>query len=204
MTTLYYFVDPMCSWCFGFSSEIKKVRSKFPEIQYIMGGLAPDSAIPMTAEIKEYVKHHWHEVATRTGANINFEFWDKHTPTRSTYQACRAVIAAGLQGEENKVVMLEALQKAYYQEARNPTDDHTLIEVAGEIGLDTEQFKDDLYSEQVQELFRQDLGFKNAFGIQGFPTLVMQKDDNFYALTIGYIEAEVVLERAQAVLDGNI
>jgi putative protein-disulfide isomerase len=158
----------------------------------------------MTDEIKEYVKHHWHEVATRTGAKINFDFWDKHTPTRSTYQACRAVIAASLQGEENRVVMLEALQKAYYQQARDVTVDETLVEVAGEIGVDAEQFKDDLNSEQVEKLFQKDLQFKNIFGIQGFPTLVMQKDDSYYALTIGYIEAEIVLERARAVLEGNI
>ena len=201
---LFYFVDPMCSWCFGFSTEIRKIKEHYPDIQYVMGGLAPDSDLPMTDDIKKYVEHHWHEVASRTGADINFEFWKKHTPTRSTYQACRAVIAAGLQGEANKVVMLEALQRAFYQQARDPTDDQTLIEVAGEIGLDAEQFARDLSSAEVEALFQRDLQFKNAFGIQGFPTLVMQKDDSFYALTIGYVEAEIVLERAKAVLDGRV
>ena len=35
--------------------------------------------------------------------------------------------------------MFEAIQRAYYQEARNPSDIVVLIALAGEIGLDTQR-----------------------------------------------------------------
>jgi putative protein-disulfide isomerase len=207
MPALYYFVDPMCSWCYGFSSEMKTVRGNLPdglELQYIMGGLAPDSDEPMPEEMKQYVQHHWHSVAERTGARFNFDFWTECEPKRSTYPSCRAVIAAGLQGEDNKPEMLAAIQKAYYQQARNPSEPETLVQVAGEIGLDKERFASDLSSPQVEELLQADFGFKYRLGVQGFPTLVVEKVEKYYALTIGYTKADIVLERLEMVLSDKI
>ncbi len=204
---LFYFVDPMCSWCYGFSSEFKKVVEKLPadiELHYIMGGLAPDSSEPMPLEMREQIKHHWQAVADRTGATFNFDFWTTCEPKRATYPSCRAVIAASLQGEENLPAMLEAIHKAYYQQARNPAENETLIEIAAEIGLDKERFAQDLESPKVNDLLQTGFNFKNMLGVTGFPTVVLQKDDKYYALTVGYIGADVVLERLDMVVNDRI
>lgn len=207
MATLYYFVDPMCSWCYGFSSEMKKIASSLPDevkLQYVMGGLAPDSDELMPEQLKQYVQHHWQEVANRTGAEFNFDFWAQCEPKRSTYPSCRAVIAAGLQGEDNIPVMLEATQRAYYQQARNPSDKQTLIELAGEIGLDQERFAKDLASPEVEELLQAGFIFKYRLGIQGFPTLALEKDNRYYGLTIGWTKADIVLERLDLVMSDKV
>ncbi len=207
MLDLYYFVDPMCSWCFGFSPEMKEITNNLPEsihLHYIMGGLAPDSDEPMPEEMKEYIKHHWHTVAERTGVEINFDFWTKCEPKRSTYPGCRAVIAASLQGEKNVLVMLEAVQKAYYQQARNPSENETLIQIAGEIGLDPEQFDKDLTSPETEDLLQAGFNFKHRLGVQGFPTLALEKNSKFYGLTIGYTKARVVLERLEMVMNDRV
>lgn len=204
---LFYFVDPMCSWCYGFSPEFKKVIEKLPDdiqLHYVMGGLAPDSSEPMADEMKAYIQHHWHTVADKTGAAFNFDFWTKCEAKRSTYPSCRAVITAGLQREDNIPLMLEAIQKAYYQQARNPTDNETLIEIAGELGLDQERFAEDLESPKVNDLMQTGFNFKHSLGIQGFPTLVLQKADKYYALTIGYTQAEVILERINTVINDRM
>jgi putative protein-disulfide isomerase len=201
MTTLYYFVDPMCSWCYAFSPELQEIIKALPDVplKYVMGGLAPDSDEPMSEEVKQYVQNTWRSVSERTGAQFNFDFWAKCQPRRSTYPGCRAVIAAGLQGQDNKPIMLEAIQKAYYRQARNPSENETLIEIAAEIGLDKDRFADDLTSPQVEELLQADFNFKYRLGVQGFPTLVLEQDDKFYGLTIGYAKADVVLSRLEMI-----
>lgn len=207
MPELYYFVDPMCSWCYGFSSEMKEIINNLPDnvnLHYVMGGLAPDSNEPMPPEMKAYIQHHWHTVAAKTGAAFNFDFWSKGDPKRSTYPSCRAVIAAGLQGQDNIPEMLAAIQTAYYQQARNPSDQATLIQIAGEIGLDAERFADDLNSPMVEKILHDGFGFKYRLGVQGFPTLVIEKNDKYYALTIGYTKADVVLERLKLVMDDKV
>ena len=60
-----------------------------------MGGLAPDSDEPMPAEMRTYVQQAWRAVTARTGVAFEHRFWEECAPRRSTYPACRAVIAAG-------------------------------------------------------------------------------------------------------------
>jgi len=48
--TLYYIHDPMCSWCWAFKSTWHKVLKELPShinVYYLLGGLAPDSDLPM-------------------------------------------------------------------------------------------------------------------------------------------------------------
>lgn len=54
---LIYVMDPMCSWCYAFSLELEEFLTKHSnlEIDYIMGGLAPDSDIPMADEMRKAI-----------------------------------------------------------------------------------------------------------------------------------------------------
>ena len=77
------------------------------------GGLAPDSDVPMPQEIVQYVKSAWRAVSAAAGLELNWDFWTKCQPRRSTYPACRAVVAAGMQSEEARVAMYEVRGAAH-------------------------------------------------------------------------------------------
>ena len=95
MPTLYYVADPMCSWCWGFTPTIAALQADDRcALRYVMGGLARDSDEPMPAAMRAYVQDAWREVAQRTGASFNWDFWSQCQPRRATYPACRAVLAA--------------------------------------------------------------------------------------------------------------
>ncbi len=114
-STLYYIADPMCSWCWGFQPTLESIIDILPEeidVRYVMGGLAKDSDEPMPADTLEYVKQQWQLVTDRTGAQFNWDFWTACQPKRSTYPACRAVIAAGEQQEGGSEDMFHAIQRA--------------------------------------------------------------------------------------------
>lgn len=58
--TLYYVYDPMCSWCWGFNKTWNKVKKSLPKninIQYVLGGLAPDSDEIMSDKMREYIQY---------------------------------------------------------------------------------------------------------------------------------------------------
>lgn len=198
MTQIYYVMDPMCSWCWAFSSVLDTIANRLVEevpLRYIMGGLAADSHDPMPESMQHYLQQTWHTIAERTGTEFNFDFWQTCQPRRSTYPACRAVIAAGSQAEHQKVTMVQAIQRAYYLQARNPSDSTTLIEIADEIGLDQERFAIDLRSDGVKQQFREDLQRSHQFGVQGFPSMIVEQHEQLYWVTRGYTPAEAVLER---------
>ena len=70
------------------------------EIARLPGGLAKDSDEPIPAQTRSYVIDNWRRIEqTAPGTVFNYDFWQSCQPRRSTYPACRAVIAARRQGD---------------------------------------------------------------------------------------------------------
>ena len=201
---LYYIHDPMCSWCWGFSSTLHKLLTSLPdeiEVRRLLGGLAPDSDIPMAISMQQQIKSNWTRIEdTIPGVKFNFDFWTKNTPRRSTYPACRAVIAARMQGEKYDVLMTEQIQKAYYQQARNPSDEMTLIELAGDLNLSVDIFKKDLLSDETQEKLIEEINFSREMYVESFPNLVLQTDKEKYSIKLDYNNSEIMLNAIQEAL----
>ena len=63
-------------------------------IHYALGGLAPDSDVPMADEMQTMLQQIWSRIHQQLGTEFNFEFWKNCQPKRSTYPACRAILVA--------------------------------------------------------------------------------------------------------------
>ena len=198
---LYYIHDPMCSWCWGFSRTLKKLLDNLPKeikVQRLLGGLAPDSDIPMPLSMQESLKNNWSRIEdTINGVKFNYDFWENTTPRRSTYPACRAVIAARKQGTEYDQKMTAAIQSAYYQEARNPSDNSTLIELAGELNLSTSKFEDDLISDDVENEFIKEMRFSRELYAESYPSLVLVIGDENFTIKINYNDSYVMKKQIE-------
>lgn len=177
----------MCSWCWGFRRSWNSLREALPAavgVVNVAGGLAPDSEQPMPLEQQKTIAGYWHAVRERTGAEFNFDFWKKCTPRRSTYPACRAVLAARLQDAEQ--TMIDAIQHAYYLRAMNPSDNETLIALAGELGLDVQRFSSDLVSVQIEDELENSFLLRRKLGVNVFPSLLLAQEDTFTAIDVDY------------------
>jgi putative protein-disulfide isomerase len=196
---LIYVHDPMCSWCWAFRPVWLRLKAELsPGIvtQGLLGGLAPDSEVPMPEATRAYVIGNWKRIQEVVpDARFNFEFWTRCKPRRSTYPACRAVIAASDQGSEHEEPMVEAIQQAYYLQARNPSDTDTLMALAVEIDLDTERFASTLHSAATQaELLRQ-IALSRQLGAHGFPSLIVQDGVANRVLQIDYQDEDRMLSQ---------
>jgi putative protein-disulfide isomerase len=202
---LYYVHDPMCSWCWGFEAVRKRLLEKLPsslEVVRLLGGLAPDTDQPMLREMRDYLQQTWHSIEQRIpGTSFNFDFWQVCEPRRSTWPACRAVIAARLQGMGYDEAMTAAIQKAYYLRAMNPADEDTLVTLAGETGLDQARFQRDLRASAVQEELEAEMERGRAMGATGFPSLILELDGAFWPVPVNYTEEEEMLESIRMVTD---
>ena len=191
---LYYIYDPMCAWCYAFEPTFKAIKKALDdsfEIIYVPGGLAPHTNEPMPQAMQDKIQTIWKEITTIVGTSFNHDFWIKCNPRRSTYLACQASISARLQHKEE--AMIQAIQKAYYQQAQNPSDLETLIDAARSIDLDIKQFKKDIESQKVVELFEEDLNLRRRLGVHSFPTLLLQYKKECYPINITYNEPEKML-----------
>jgi putative protein-disulfide isomerase len=185
---LYHVHDPMCSWCWGYRRVWDQLRAALPDsvnVVNVVGGLAPDTDQPMPLEQQKTIAGYWKNIAEQTGAIFNFEFWDKCQPRRSTYPACRAVLAAREQQAEQG--MIDAIQRAYYLRAMNPANNSTLVTLAEELGLDVKRFSQDLKSPQTQAALEQDFASRRGIGVYSFPSLVLSHGDELIPIEVGVI-----------------
>jgi putative protein-disulfide isomerase len=152
----------------------------------------------MPNDMQVKLKSIWQKIQqTVPGTPFNFEFWEKCAPRRSTYAACRAVIAARRQDPAFEENMILAIQQAYYLQARNPADRSTLIELAHEIGLDGALFSADLENPAVQEVLLNEIELTRRLDVNGFPTLLLEKAGVFTAIQQEYNNVEALLHQVK-------
>lgn len=204
IATLYYVHDPMCSWCWAFRPTSQEVFDNLPQniqVKYLLGGLAPDTHIPMSQATQAMIQQHWHTIIERVpGTKFNFDFWSLNTPERSTYPACRAVLATIAQDPSKEDLMIHIIQQVYYLHAQNPSHDDTLIACAKNIGLNIQQFKKDLNSPQTQTLLQENIQQAKTLGVRGFPSLVFVYNNRVIPITIDYNNAAFILEQIEQTL----
>ena len=189
----------MCSWCWGFSktwSAIKSSLSDEIKIHYVMGGLAPDSNEPMTDEMLDYIQTMWRKIERSIpGTKFNYDFWSNCSPRRSTYPACRAVIAIRKQNPSLEEQMINSIQHAYYIDAKNPSDDSTLIGLASKLDIDIEQFKKNLNDNETQSILLKDISIAKQLDAQGFPSLFYKDSKDIRPLQIDYNNPRIILDQ---------
>jgi len=194
----------MCSWCWAFRPAWKYIADNLPEgiaYQNILGGLAPDSDQIMPVMMQNKIRITWKTIQQKIpGTKFNFEFWQNCQPRRSTYPACRAVLAAMRQGTEFEEPVILAIQRAYYLRALNPSDPETLIRLAIEIGLNEIQFVEDLNSLQTQAELLEQISFGKRIGAYGFPSLILETATSYRRIPHDYNNARPVLEKLKEAL----
>ena len=198
MSTLHLVHDPMCSWCYAFAPNWRRINAALPasiSVQYVLGGLAPDSDQPMPLHVQVHIQDNWRRIQSIVpGITFNFDFWTRCLPRRSTYPACRAVLAAKHFGPQYEAKMIDKIQIAYYREARNPSDVETLCELAGEIGIDVQAFEERMGDEACQAMLESDIQKTRALGVTGFPSLVLATDDGIAVIPHDYIDPLITLK----------
>jgi len=153
-------------------------------VKNVVGGLAPDSNEAMPLDQQQAIAGYWKKIEGLLGTSFNHEFWQENIPRRSTYPACRAVIAARWQDAEEQ--MIAAIQAAYYLKAKNPSNIDTHLGLAAELGLDSEQFETDLSSPQLEKAFADELQLARSLPIKGFPSMVLQHQGEMHVIPLDY------------------
>ena len=202
---LIYVHDPMCSWCWGFRPNFENLCKQLPaglSVNRLLGGLAPDNDQPMPAELQSKLQDTWRRIQTRIpGTRFNFNFWRNCHPRRSTWPACRAVVVARQSDPSLESPMIEAIQRAYYLEARNPSDADTLAALASQLGLDAVDFAIRLDAAETHDILEQEITQARRMGADSFPSLRLQIDQSFWPVPVDYTEVRPMLETIQSLLE---
>lgn len=189
----------MCSWCWAFRLSLNTLIEELPKeinIIRLLGGLAPDSDLPMPENTREYVLQNWRAIEKQVPeTKFNYDFWEKCKPRRSTYPACRAVIAARKQKDVFDTAMTLAIQEAYYLEARNPSDYETLINLAEEIGADKNKFSKDVRSTETDKILEEEIQQSKSLDLKSLPSLLFIDGERKIRIEPDYLDVQVMLDQ---------
>ncbi|MEZ8184999.1 DsbA family protein [Shewanella sp. 5S214] len=204
-TTLYYVHDPMCSWCWGYRPTWDTLQAQLLQqfnqqltIKYLVGGLAPDSELPMPQAMQQMLQQTWHKIAQQLGTQFNHDFWQHCQPRRSTYLACRTTIVARQYGLEQQ--MINSIQQAYYLHARNPSDIGTLTSIATQLGIPADLFNQQLNASETEEQLITEINLARQLPIQGFPSLVLMVANDAYPIRLDYQQWQTSLADIRTIL----
>lgn len=196
---LVYFHDPMCSWCWGFAPVWRELQNVLPEkikVELVVGGLAPDSDVLMPVELQQKLQGIWQRIEQVVpGTQFNFDFWTDCKPRRSTYLACRAVLAVKELVPEKEQHMISAIQQAYYLQAKNPSDLETLTQLAVSLGVEKQQFVGLIASPEIEQDLQQQIAHYIEAPVEGFPSLLLEKGSERISIKIDYNNVDNMLSQ---------
>ena len=185
---LWYFADPMCSWCWGFSPAISAIKESYSDrlkIALMLGGLRPGTTEPVTPQFREETLHHWRDVHKMTGQPFAFESAMPEGFVYDTEPASRAVIAVAEIDPEVIFPYFKSVQAAFYSQGRDVTKPATLAELAEQHYIDKPGFLERFESEDVRNKTRAHFRITRETGVRGFPTIVLQAESGHKLLTNG-------------------
>jgi putative protein-disulfide isomerase len=192
---LWYFADPMCSWCWGFSPVIETLRATYRErmnVALVLGGLRPGETTPMTASGREDILRHWHAVRDRTGQPFQFEGALPDGFVYDTEPASRAVVTMGGLDPALIVPLFKAIQSAFYAEARDVTQPGVLADLAAELGVDAAAFLHAFDSDEARAGTQTHFKQARQAGVRGFPTLILQRGEHLHPISNGCLPLDTV------------
>ena len=193
---LLYIADPMCSWCWGFAPAIEAIAQRYESqltIKPVMGGLRALNRTPMDDAQKAEIAEHWNHVNERTGQPFDMSFFDRNEFVYDTEPACHAVCVVRVLKPGLTLLYLSALQEAFYTENRDITDEAVLCEIAEGLRIDGARFLS-LFKD-VMSVYETagDFHMARQMQVTGYPSIVLNKGDQYAMLTAGYQPLEDLL-----------
>ena len=200
-------VDPMCSWCWGFSPSVEAMAEEYADrapVFPIAGGLRPLTTKPMTEAAKAEIRHHWEDVGKASGQPFDFSFFERDGFVYDTEPACRALVTVRSLKPEAALPYLASQHKAFYAENRDITDPDVLAGLAEAAGLDRGTFAGAFPSRQMIYLTASDFFRSQSMGVSGFPTTVLREGENLSLLSSGFMPFEDLKPRLDKWIAGEL
>lgn len=195
--------DVACPFCYIGKAHLEKALEELPgsenvDIIWRSFELNPNAPVEPKADIYDTLAtkygqdREWaiqmNNNMTRMADNAGLNFNMNEVKPTNTFNAHRMIHFAESKGLQNE--MKERLLKAYFTEGKNVGDVSTLAELAGEIGLDTNEAMKVINEKQFTDEVLKDVERAHKIGVQGVPFFLI---NNKYGLS-GAQPIEVFIE----------
>ena len=185
MNRLHYIYDPLCGWCYAAAPLIAAAEA-IPGVQIVLHGggmLTGPNRRAITPQWREYVLPHDLRIARMTGQTFGEAYFegllrDTTAVMDSAPPTTAVLVAEAIDG--GGLAMIRRIQRAHYVEGRRISDPAVLQLLAKDLGYTDEVFACAFEAQQgalTEQHFQESREWLRRVGGQGFPTLVLGRDD---------------------------
>lgn len=193
---LIYVYDPLCGWCYGFSTTMKKLHAEYKEtfdFEVISGGMMTGDRVGPLSQMSAYIKKSYKRLEDMTGIKFGkpyLKMLDEGTYISNSLPPSIALMIVKTMNPEKSLAFAHDLQAALYFDGKDLNNREVLSELAEKYGYNRAEFESMLKNPAYEVLTKQDFTKVSNWGISGFPTLLYQNSDSLYMLCNGYQDFE--------------
>lgn len=185
---LHYIYDPLCGWCYGAKPLVQAAQAVLPVIAHGGGMMTGVNRQKVSPQLRSYVMPHDRRIAEYSGQPFGEGYFEGLLRDQSAVFDSAPPIAAVLAAEQmggRGLELLGRLQNAHYMEGRRIADESVLFELAHGMGLNRQTFERAFRAADTEGHISNSRAFLAKVGGQGFPTLVLEDNDQFTLIDIG-------------------
>ena len=185
---LHYIYDPLCGWCYGAKPLVQAAQAVLPVIAHGGGMMTGVNRQKVSPQLRSYVMPHDRRIAEYSGQPFGEAYFEGLLRDQSAVFDSAPPIAVVLAAEQmggRGLELLGRLQNAHYMEGRRIADESVLFELAHGMGLNRQTFERAFRAADTEGHISNSRAFLAKVGGQGFPTLVLEDNDQFTLIDIG-------------------
>lgn len=187
---IIYIGDPMCSWCWGFAPEARRLEEHFAgsaDLRLVLGGLRPGNRAELFDDrLKAVIRPHWERVAALTGQPFNFDWFGREGFLFDTEPPSRAVVLARRLAPATALPFFFALQEAFYKDGIDITQLQSYMPLLERFDIDASEFTARFETAEIKQATYAEFTMAGRLGAEGFPTVILRKRDQLALLSVGY------------------
>ncbi|MCK9491875.1 MAG: DsbA family protein [Sulfurimonas sp.] len=201
---LFYVGDPMCSWCWGMSEELKKIQEfcakEGIKFSVVLGGLRIGGGDPWTEQFRGFLKNEWQNIHKKTGQKFVYSLLDLQEFNYDTQPACLSVFIVKKMlkdKDDNSSTALKffsKIQEKFYAKGLDPTKLEFYHSICEEFNIDIAEFEKYFNSKEMRKELESDFALAAKLGARGMPSLIYVKQNKVVEMSSGYKTYEEVLK----------
>lgn len=204
---ILYFFDPLCGWCYGFGKSLNDFYSQHKEtfeFEAIAGGMVTNERVAPYHTMADYIMSVKPQLEQTTGQPISDvyvqEILHSEILTDSVPPSKALVVYKQLK-KEGSVEFAHALQRMHFADGKDYNDLGNYVQLAEDFDLDGEDFLAKMQTDETTNLVSQEFAWTQQVGIQGFPTVVVGFERQFYLISRGYAPLDSLNENLKRALE---
>lgn len=191
---IYYVMDTMCGWCYGFSDVITAIQEKYKDVYdfiILPGGMwTGDNVKTMNDSLGTYIKGHNIKIEEITGKKFgegfNKNIVENGDMVLDSLPGAKAVILMQRLKKDAVFSFLKKMQEAFFIEGKDTNKLETYLEIAEKFQISKEEFAKEFLAESLTKEAFKAFSMVASMGAMSFPTVIVVEGDKGRIISQGH------------------